>query len=140
LRKPACAFIGFDVSSNRRAALAGARVRRWAEARQCPGRCRRSGDRRAGDDAAALQPRERVAAQPVLVAVAAGLVLDPAKPGNVCAEWIGNNWVRHAHARPGVGVHHTAHIGPRLVNRPMYHVTGTIDPVIRVRFPEDLAG
>ncbi len=34
--------------------------------------------------------------------IAAGLVLDPAKPGNVCAEWIANNWVRHAHARPAV--------------------------------------
>lgn len=34
--------------------------------------------------------------------IAAGLVLDPFKPGNVCAEWIGNNWVRHAHARPAV--------------------------------------
>jgi hypothetical protein len=57
------------VAQDRRAALAGAHVRRWAEARQCPGRRRRSGDRRAGDDAAALQPRERVAAQSVLVAM-----------------------------------------------------------------------
>jgi hypothetical protein len=34
--------------------------------------------------------------------IAAGLVLDPFKPGNVCAEWIARNWVRHAHARPAV--------------------------------------
>lgn len=34
--------------------------------------------------------------------LADGLVLDPALPGNVCAEWIGRNWVRHAHARPAV--------------------------------------
>ncbi|MCC6719973.1 MAG: hypothetical protein IT555_19015 [Acetobacteraceae bacterium] len=34
--------------------------------------------------------------------LAAGLVLQPGKPGNVCAQWIANNWVRHAHARPAV--------------------------------------
>jgi hypothetical protein len=34
--------------------------------------------------------------------LAAGLVLDPAKPGNVCSQWIARNWVRHAHARPAV--------------------------------------
>jgi hypothetical protein len=34
--------------------------------------------------------------------LAGGLVLDPTQPGNVCAEWIANNWVRHAHARPAV--------------------------------------
>ena len=34
--------------------------------------------------------------------LADGLVLDPFKPGNVCAQWIAANWVRHAHARPAV--------------------------------------
>jgi len=34
--------------------------------------------------------------------LAGGLVLDPYLPDNVCAEWIANNWVRHAHARPAV--------------------------------------
>jgi hypothetical protein len=30
------------------------------------------------------------------------LELDPFKPGNVCTQWIGANYVRHAHARPAV--------------------------------------
>jgi hypothetical protein len=30
------------------------------------------------------------------------VVLDPAKPGNVCDQWIDANWVAHAHARPAV--------------------------------------
>ena len=30
------------------------------------------------------------------------LVLDPFKPGNVCAEWIAAGWVRHCHARAAV--------------------------------------
>jgi hypothetical protein len=45
--------------------------------------------------------------------LAAGLVLDPRKPGNVCADWIARNWVRHAHARaavpnnpPNIWAHH----------------------------------
>ncbi len=34
--------------------------------------------------------------------LADGLVLDPARPGNVCDLWIARNWVRHAHARPAI--------------------------------------
>jgi hypothetical protein len=34
--------------------------------------------------------------------LAAGLVLDPRESGNVCADWISRNWVRHAHARSAV--------------------------------------
>ena len=34
--------------------------------------------------------------------LAAGMVLDPFKPGHVCGQWIAANWVRHAHARPAV--------------------------------------
>jgi len=30
------------------------------------------------------------------------LILDPSQPGNVAAEWIGRNYVCHAHARPAV--------------------------------------
>ena len=30
------------------------------------------------------------------------LVLDPARPGNVCDIWIGEGWVRHCHARAAV--------------------------------------
>jgi len=30
------------------------------------------------------------------------VVLDPTVPGNVCAAWIGRNWVAHAHARASV--------------------------------------
>ena len=30
------------------------------------------------------------------------LVLDPFMPGNVCSEWIGNNWIAHCHARSAV--------------------------------------
>ncbi len=34
--------------------------------------------------------------------LAAGLVLDPFVPGNVCDQWIAANWVAHAHARPAI--------------------------------------
>jgi hypothetical protein len=34
--------------------------------------------------------------------LAAGLVLDPALPNNICGQWIQANWVAHAHARPAI--------------------------------------
>jgi len=34
--------------------------------------------------------------------LADGLILDPSQPGHACGEWISNNWVRHAHARPAI--------------------------------------
>jgi hypothetical protein len=47
------------------------------------------------------------------------VILDPARPGNVCAEWIDSNWVAHAHARPAIpnnppnikGVHPNGSVG-----------------------------